>query len=143
MNLVSAWMDIPSWSSMFCCRGRMRRYILIEQVYNVIFLFKQNGSNGSIQCFVNFSKVRLSTSKKNCVNMFHWKPSKMYKKVFYIFHLKSSSHSQDILLILYHDFLVMKKRWLDYKNVTTWLTNNCNTPPMCTSSKWFKLLFCL
>ena len=60
---------------------------------------------------------------------------KRIKNAFYIFHLKSSFHSQDILLILYQDFLVMKKRWLDYKNVTTWLTNNCNTPPMRTSSK--------
>ena len=60
--------------------------------------------------------------------LFHWKPFKNDKKCF-LYHLKSSFHSQDISFPLFCH--VEKTAWIGWlgliHDVTTWLTSNCNT----------------
>ena len=81
-------------------------------------------------CF--FVKIGLSNSKKKLFNLFQWNVFKNDEKWF-LFHLKSSFHSQDIQIFVLTFWscrkknLIRKIRLLPKVATSTWLTNNYNT----------------
>ena len=87
---------------------------------------------GLVNVRYKYFKVGLSSSKKNLVICFNESPLNMVKNAF-LFHLKSSFRFEGIYVFIMSFWscrksgLIRKKVNFKIHDVTTWLTNICNT----------------